>query len=384
MKFKVYDIVAAAGLLAVIYGFSIATLVIPDKEFSPDENRYLQQKPEFSFENLKSGKFTASFADYFSDQIPLRGLFVETKALAECAMLKQENDSVLAGSDGYMIAEDYYPDLDEARKNIKAINRFAAALPDDVEFDAAIAGRAQDVLVSHMPALYPAEEQTSRVFGYLDENLETGRIDLLTPLRERADAGEYVYYRTDHHWTTLGAYYAYCGILESWGMEPLPLDSFTRETASDEFYGTTWSKAGMRWVGPDTIEFFRFDGDESYTTAIEGKESFSCFYDRSYLDVKDKYSAFIGGNNARVTITSGKPGREKLVLIKDSFGHSLAPFLAAHFDLEIIDLRYFKTPAVDFVKESGASRVLFLYNMDSIINSNSAAMLNLGLDRSKG
>ncbi|MGN1127497.1 MAG: hypothetical protein ACI4T6_00920, partial [Candidatus Flemingiibacterium sp.] len=80
----------------------------------------------------------------------------------------------------------------------------------------------------------------------------------------------------------------------------------------------------------------------------------------------------------------GKPGREKLVLIKDSFGHSLAPFLAAHFDLEIIDLRYFKTPAIDFVKESGASRVLFIYNMDSIINSNSAAMLNLGLDRSKG
>lgn len=378
-KYKVCDIVSAAGLIAVIYGFSIATLATPDKEFSPDENRYLQAKPKLTLETLTSGKFTSQIADYFSDQIPLRGLFVGTKAVGEMALLKSENDGVLAGSDGYIIAEDYYPDLDEARKNIKALNRFAEALPEDVDFTVAIAGRAQDVLWSKMPALYPAEEQTSRVFDYLDENLEVKRTDILTPLREKADAGEYVYYRTDHHWTTLGAYYAYVELMNEWGIEPYSLDHFTRETASEEFYGTTWSKAGMRWVKPDTIEFFRFDGDEDYTTSIDGGESFAGFYDRSYLEVKDKYSAFIGGNNGRVTITNGKPGREKLVLVKDSFGHSLAPFLAAHFDLEILDLRYFKTSALEFVKESDASRVLFIYNMDSIVNSNSAAMLNLGI-----
>ena len=378
-KYKVCDIISAAGLLAIIYGFSIATIATPDKEFSPDENRYLQGKPEFSLEILKNGRFTSQIADYFSDQIPLRGLFVETKAVGEMALLKSENDDVLAGKDGYIIAEDYYPDLDEARKNIKALNRFAGALPEGIDLTVAVAGRAQDVLWSKMPSLYPAEDQTSRVFDYLDENLEVKRTDILTPLRERADADEYVYYRTDHHWTTLGAYYAYCAIMEEWGLEPYPLEHFTRETASDEFYGTTWSKAGMRWTKPDTMEYFRFEGDESYTTAIDGGETFNGFYDRSYLDKKDKYSSFIGGNNARVTITSGETGREKLVMIKDSFGHSLAPFLAEHFDLEILDLRYFKTSAMDFVKESGASRVLFIYNMDGILNSNSAAMLNLGI-----
>lgn len=378
-KYKVCDIISAAGLLAIIYGFSIATIATPDKEFSPDENRYLQGKPEFSLETLKNGRFTSQIADYFSDQIPLRGLFVETKAVGEMALLKSENDDVLAGKDGYIIAEDYYPDLDEARKNIKALNRFAGALPGNIDFTVAVAGRAQDVLWSKMPSLYPAEDQTSRVFDYLDENLEVKRTDILTPLRERADAGEYVYYRTDHHWTTLGAYYAYRAIMEEWGLEPYPLEHFTRETVSDEFYGTTWSKAGMRWTKPDTMEYFRFEGDESYTTAIDGGETFNGFYDRSYLDKKDKYSSFIGGNNARVTITSGESGREKLVMIKDSFGHSLAPFLAEHFDLEILDLRYFKTSAMDFVKESGASRVLFIYNMDGILNSNSAAMLNLGI-----
>lgn len=378
-KYKIYDIVSVVGLLAIIYGFAISTLAIPDKEFSPDENRYLQGKPTLTLETLTNGKFTKGVADYFSDQIPLRSLFVETKAVSEIALLKFENDDVLLGKDGYIIAEDYYPDLDEARKNIKAINRFAAALPEEIEFSVAVAGRAQDVLWSKMPSLYPAEDQTERVFDYLYNNLDISSIDILNPLRERADDGEYVYYKTDHHWTTLGAYYAYAEILSEWGIEPLPLEYFTRETVSEEFYGTTWSKAGMRWVKPDSIEYFRFEGDDSYTTYIDGEKAFSGFYDRSYLEEKDKYSSFIGGNNARVTITSGESGREKLVLVKDSFGHSLAPFLAAHFDLEILDLRYFKTSTLDFVVESEASRVLFIYNMDGIINSNSAAMLNLGI-----
>ena len=195
-----------------------------------------------------------------------------------------------------------------------------------------------------------------------------------------------MYYKTDHHWTSLGAYYAYVEIMNSWGLTPYPLDYFTRETVSEDFYGTTWSKAGMKWVGPDTIEFIRYPGDDTLITEIvDTGEKLDGLYDRDYLAVKDKYSSFIGGNNGHVRIypADGSPlesERETLVLIKDSFGHSLAPFLAAHFDLEIIDLRYYKLPAIDFVKETGADRVLILYNMDSLLTTNSLAMLNLGLN----
>ncbi len=379
MKFKPSDIISTAGILAVIYGFGVATLVIPDRDFSEDENRYLQQKPKFTLERLTEGKFTAEIADYFADQFPLRNLFVGAKAVSELAIGKQENNSVLAGKDGTIVAEDYFPDLDEARKNIAAIDRFAEALADDVTLTVAVAGRSQDILTEAMPALYPAEQQTERVYDYLNSNLKAPQVDLLTPLKAKADAGEYVYYRTDHHWTTLGAYYAYVELMSSWGLDAYPLEHFTREVASEEFYGTTWSKAGMKWVAPDTMEFFRYDGDESLTTTIvDNGTSFAGVYDRSYLEVKDKYSAFIGGNNGRVQIT-GEKKRETLVIIKDSFGHALAPFLAAHFDLEILDLRYYKTPTIDLVNELNAKRVLIMYNMDGVINSNSLAMLNLGV-----
>ncbi len=389
-KYDPCDLITTAGLLIVIFGFSLATFLTPDVGFSEDENRMLQQKPKFSLTALADGSFTKQIADYCSDQIPLRGLFVGTKSVMELALQKQENDDVLLGKNGVIAAKDDYPDYAQIDKNLKAVNRFAGALGDDITFDIAIAGRVQDVLAESLPALYPAKEVTKKTFSYVYEKLDGPRcIELLEPLKARADAGEYVYYRTDHHCTTLGAYYAYVELMKAWGMEPHPLDYFTVETASTEFYGTTWSKAGMRWTEPDTIELFRYPGDSELLCEMPYKDSvpdMDGLYDRSYLSVKDKYSVFISGNNALTEIYPAKGSpldtgkREKLVLIKDSFGHSLAPFLAAHFDLEIIDLRYFRTtPTIDFVKETGAKRVLILCNMDSIVNSDSLVLLNLGI-----
>ena len=385
-KYRVSDIISIAGLLVIIYGFAAATLIVPDTEFSEDENRMLQQKPKLTVETLVNGTFTSEIAKYFADQFPMRNVFVGAKAVAEISLQKQENDDVLLGKDGHIIAKDDYPDYAEVDKNIKALKRFDEAL-GETDFRVAVAGRAQDALTAYMPALYPGEEVTDTIFSYFSENLGAiPQIELLQPLRAKADAGEYVYYRTDHHWTTLGAYYAYVEIMNSYGMEPYPIEHFTRETVSDAFYGTTWSKAGMKWIGPDSMEFFRWDGDDTMVTEIvDSGEKMEGMYDLSYLEVKDKYSTFIGGNNGRVRIypADGSPlakeKRETMLLIKDSFGHSLAPFLAAHFDLEIIDLRYYKLSLMDLIGESGASKVLAMYNMDSVTNSNSLQMLNFSL-----
>lgn len=384
---RLWDIVTVLGLLIIIYGFSAAMLVLPDKEYSEEENRYLQTAPKFTVSSLADGRFTADAARYCTDQMPMRNTFVGLKAAIETSVGKAENNSVLLGTDGYIIAKDDTPNFDFAQKNLDAVKIFAEKL--DIPLHLAVAGRSQDVLINYAPALYPALEISDATFGRVFENYGgIPQIDLLSPLRERADMGEYVYYRTDHHWTTLGAYYAYVEIMESYGIEPYPLEFFSREIPSEEFYGTTWSKAGMKWVEPDAMEFFRYDGDESLVCEIVGGKTFFGLYDRSYLDKKDKYSAFIGGNNARVRIYPSESSplsgeRETLLLIKDSFGHSAAPFLAAHFDLEIIDLRYYKplvgNPSVlDLTKEIGADRILILYNMDGLLTSANLASLTLG------
>lgn len=382
-KYRICDIISVAGLLAVVYGFGILHLAMPDKAFSNDENRSLQALPRLTVETLTNGKFTKDIAKYCSDQMPFRDSFVGAKAISETLLMKSENNGVIKGLDGHVIAKQDHADGENAEKEITALKSFAESL--DIPIYVAIAGRSQDVLVPYMPDVYPAREVSDEAFDKINSLLGgLDAADLLTPLRAVAENGEYVYYRTDHHWTTLGAYYAYTEIVKLLGTEPYPLEFFSRETVTDSFYGTTWSKAGMKWIGPDSIEFFRYTGDDTFTTVI-GSTQMTGFYDPSYLDAKSKYSAFIGETFSLADIYAephspyASDERETLLIIKDSFAHSVAPFLALHYDLVMVDLRHYRFSVTELISAKGIDRILVLYNADSLFTSNSLSMLTAWL-----
>ncbi|MCL2816008.1 MAG: DHHW family protein, partial [Oscillospiraceae bacterium] len=171
--------------------------------------------------------------------------------------------------------------------------------------------------------------------------------------------------------------------------EPKPLREFNTVIAANDFYGTTWSKAGMKWINPDIIWFFRYDGDEDFVTVIkDSQKEFNGFYDFSYLERKDKYGAFISGNNARVDVTGpsrvNDDGEEikrpKMLLVKDSFAHSIVPFLAYHYDLVIIDLRYFRDSVARIVYNEKIDRILFLHNMQNFSEDDTFGMLLYGVE----
>lgn len=401
------DRVGMALFLAFIFVLGALIFIIPDKAFSEQENRALQQLPQLQskfdgslIERIQAGKFldkyfSGAFAedvgDYYSDQFPARDFFVGLKGVTEIAMLKGENNDVVLGADGYLLSRMDNPKIDNVIKNYDASAAFAdrmAALGINVTF--AAAGRVIDVAEEKLPALYPVDvlhqpwdaledrAEETHVSG-TDAYTDMLYLDLLTPLKAASEAGEDVMYRTDHHWTTHGAYLAYVELMTLWGMEPLAESAFTVETASDAFYGTAWRNAGMKWIEPDTMEYYRFDGDDNFTMTIHDDGTvFDGFYDRSYLEKTDKYSSFISGNHAYVTIEkNGDENRERLMLVKDSFGHSLAPFLAYHFDLEIVDLRYYKESTGALAEETGCSRVLIINNMDSLTSAATLGMLGM-------
>ena len=393
--------------LALIFLLGALIFIIPDKEFSEQENRALQGRPQLQsnfdgnlIERIKAGKFldkyfSGDFAedvgDYYSDQFPARDFFVGLKGVTEIAMLKGENNDVVLGKDDYLLSRMDNPKIDNVLKNYDASAAFADRLAEaGVSVTFAAAGRVIDVAEEKLPALYPVDV-LHQPWDALDDRAVQTHVDgsaeytdmlylnLLDPLKAASDAGDDVMYRTDHHWTTHGAYLAYVELMKLWGMEALPESAFTVEVVSDAFYGTAWRNAGMKWITPDTMEFYRFEGDEDYTMTIHDSETvMDGFYDRSYLEKTDKYSSFISGNHAYVTVEkNGEEDRERLMLVKDSFGHSLAPFLAYHFDLEIIDLRYYKTSTSALVNETGCDRVLIINNMDSLTSAATLGMLGM-------
>jgi len=401
------DRVGMALFLAFIFILGALIFIIPDKAFSEQENRALQQRPQLQskfdgnlIERIQAGKFldkyfSGDFAedvgDYYSDQFPARDFFVGLKGVTEIAMLKGENNDVVLGRDGYLLSRMDHPNVDNVLKNYDASAAFAERMAEigvDVTF--AAAGRVIDIAEDKLPALYPVDVLT-RPWEALDDRAAQTHIadsgeytdmlylNLRDPLKAASEAGEDVMYRTDHHWTTHGAYLAYVELMKLWGMEALPESAFTVEVVSDAFYGTAWRNAGMKWIEPDTMEFYRFAGDEDFTMTIHDSETvMDGFYDRSYLEKTDKYSSFISGNHAYVTVEKdGDEDRERLLLVKDSFGHSLAPFLAYHFDLEIIDLRYYKSSSAALVQETGCDRVLIINNMDSLTSASTLGMLGM-------
>lgn len=380
------DLALVSLFLAAIFTFAVLFWALPDRESSERENRQLAQIPKVTLERVLDGKFTADIAEYMADQFPGRDFFVTVKALSETALGKGGNNGVLFGAGETLVTREDLPNTDNLRVNLTAIAAFSDwCAAQDIPAVTAVAGRTADVLTHTLPSYY-GSVYSDRLWDTLQSEAEAAGltfVNLRTPLRTRAEDGEYVYYRTDHHWTTLGAYYGYADIAAALGIKAHPLSDFERRTVSLSFLGTTWSTAGASWIDADTMEFFRYEGDDAFTTTIvDDGRTFAGFYDTDYLPKKDKYSAFIGGNSALVTVTADEPSeeRETLLLVKDSFAHAAVPFLARHYDLLIVDLRYYKSRVTSLVTEYGIDRVLFLYNVDSLTAAASQRMLQAGIE----
>lgn len=389
--------------MGFVFAFAVLFWALPDKSFSADENRSLAEMPELSVNNLVSGNLTEEFSDYMADQFPCRNFFVGLKAAAETALLKGQNNDVLFADDGYLVARNDYPDEKILDENLSAAARFADACgKKGIQCVPAFAGRKADVCDDKLSAVY-GSYYSDRIWGILDDmcrdkGLEY--INLRDVLREHEGAGEDVYYKSDHHWTSWGAYLAYSETVEALGKAPFDISDFEKEVAATDFFGTTWSSAGAKWAPADEIDYYRWDGDEDFTMKVldEGKSLegrgcvyveedggtyavFDSYYVRTFLSEKDKYASFIGGNFGYTEITENGEDRETLLILKDSFSHSMVQFLARHYDLIMVDLRYYKTSMIRFCEERGIERVLMLYNMETLTEGAYLKVLNSGLDK---
>ena len=414
-KSKASNIVLIILTLGFIFAFAILFWVMPDNDFSAEENRTLQKAPEMTFENLFSGNLTDEFSDYMADQFPFRNFFVGVKGVVETAQVKLQNNSVILGKDGYLIARNDYPDEKNLKTNISSIGNFIKAAEEKgIECHPAFAGRKQDVLEQKIPEVY-GMEASDRIWKILDEDCRAAGFDYLN-LRdafrqlESTDPTVYgdLYYRNDHHWNSLGAYYAYALLVSELGETPYALTDFEKEVASEDFFGTTWSSAGIKWVKGDELDYYRWgkadddlmSADRNFTMKIlepskrfEGYEgchyieedgkTYAFFEDgyfvREFLNEKDKYASFIGGNFGYTEITQKRSDREIILILKDSFSHSMVQFLARHYNLIMIDLRYYSSSIMKLCEEKGINKVIFLYNMETLTEGPYLKILNSGL-----
>ena len=382
-KFKFTPEKFSIALFSVIVlGISISTLVLPKKESSENENRSLAKFPSLVDERKlekegffgaikwnyiterKKNSFMDDFETYFADHLVGRDLWVEGANTLSRLSGKREINGVYT-VDNRMIQTFKKYNKEETEKSMKAMEAFAQRYPD-IQMSCMFTPTSQEIYKEKLPyyaGLLSQKDFIDECCSMLDK---VTPIDALSYLSEHKN--EYIYYRTDHHWTSLGAYYGYCAAAKTLGYGAYGLDSFNIETVSTDFRGTLYSKTLDSSVPADSMEYFTLASGEPkvHMTCIDGAKvtEYDSLYVREFLDVKDKYSSFTGSNVPIVHIETDVDNDKSLLIIKDSYAHSLVPFLSKHYSkITMVDMRYINTSLNNFITVSDYDQVLFLQNV---------------------
>ncbi len=351
------------GITMIIFlaAFSLLFAVLPDRASSEAENRMLEQKPRLTWDDLLSGKFSHSAEKYLADQFVFRDLWVGVKSAAELILQKKDNNGVYFGKDGYLLQKPDKLNRELLAKNIATVNEFAENVPAQVYFLPAPAS--VQILDDRLPPS-AVPRQTLDELCLLREQLASGIHFIDTCDALAAHKQEYIYYKTDHHWTSQGAYYAYREAGSVMGFQPLNPKDYSVEQVCDNFYGTLYSKSGHRFVQPDAIQIYK--PKEELPCRIEyvhENRTTGSFYAREHLQKKDKYAVFLDGNHPLIRIKVQNDTGRKLLVIKDSYANTFVPFLTNHFaEIHLIDLRHFNSPLLPYIEQYGLNEILFLYS----------------------
>ncbi len=347
--------------LCFIGGLACMHILTKDVSFSEYENRVLSPFPKFTLQRLVSGDFTTEFEVYLSDQFVHKEFWTGMKANAERAKLKQENNGVFWGEDGYLL-EHFKKPGEQLAKNIASL-RYFSVKTNGLSTYFMLVPTATDIYPEKLP-LFAQTSSQQEVLEDVKQQIQGSMhfIDVYGSLLQAKN--DEIYFHTDHHWTSRGAYVAYKRIAKEVGFKEYGEDDFAVQTVSNDFYGTHYAKVNDHSIKPDSIEIYKPKFDVSYHIEIEDSQyEADSLYEKSYLSKRDQYAFFLNGNHSKVKIKSSVRNGRKLLLVKDSYAHILVPFLANHFEeIHMIDLRYFHANIIHYIEQNEMDDVLFLYS----------------------
>ena len=368
---KVQEKLVCIIFILTLFLFLIINVIVPDREKSVQENRMLATKPKFRLSSLISGDYDEKFEAYMDDQFVGRDMWRKLKVAVDRIGGSRLENGVYIGTNGQLLEQIEVADENHLAANIKAIKSFSES-QSKIPVRMMLVPDAANVLNHSLPALAKPEDQTqmfSMVRKDLGDSVEW--IDVSTELNKHKT--EKIYYKTDHHWTTLGAFYAFQAAAPSLGIDGDLSGKYVSYTVSDSFNGMLASKSGVNFGEKEQIDIYvptEEDTDLIVDYVDEGKRSTS-LYDSSKLKEKDQYTVFLGGNSSLLDIRTVSTSTKRLLLVKDSFANSFIPFLTPYYrEIVVVDPRYYSGTINDLMDSYRISEVLFLYSGNTFFKDN--------------
>ena len=349
--------------MVLLLGMAGKEALSHQRTYSPVEKRELQTRPEISITKVLDGRFQKKYESYLRDQFPGRDHWVSFQTDMELFMGKNEIHNVYIGKNHYLLEHYTEKEFDpqQISKNLQALEKFVGKAKQNADVHVMMVPTKSWVLREKLPAFAPHYKE-QKFYDALQQKLE--KEDVLISVESVLDAHkeEEIYYRTDHHWTTLGAWYAYEQYTKAVGGDLQRAQGKKKfRCISKDFYGTTYAKINYARQA-DKIEIYE-PVDKLRVVYNMGEKKTKTLYDVSFLKTADQYSVFTGGNQAVLEITGGIKNGKTLLLIKDSFANSILPFLAEDYEkLVVVDLRQLNVSGDRLLEMFSPTDILILYN----------------------
>lgn len=356
------------GLLFVITIFllSIFNIVAKDREFSNRENRVLAEKPVITFSSVKDGTFMKKFESYLSDQFAFRDFYMNIRSVSELALGNKESNGVYYGKNK-MLFEKTADFGQYDNKNREAISAFLDKYSDLNKYMMIVPNSAW-IMKEELPKNAPVNDQDAQIKeweNYLGDKIQF--INLCDTIKSHKD--EYIYYHTDHHWTTLGAYYAFLDFANVTGIES-NFDNYKTYAVKNDFSGTLESKSGYM-VDDDVINVY-IPNDEENVIVTDGDNVTASLYDSKKLGSSEPYGVFLGGNSGFKEINTMSDSGRNIIIFKDSYANCFIPFMTQYFtNIYVVDPRYYYGDIENIMTEKNITDILFLYNANTLFEDSS-------------
>lgn len=361
---KIRNILCPLVFCLFLLVMSALLLFLPDRDYSEVEKQYLAQAPDFSWDAVLDGSYQQGLEDWVEAQFPGRELFVGINAYWQLLQGRNVQQDIYYAEDGYLINDPETLNWENFDRNLEIIRNFSASA--GVPTGMIMVPSTGSMLVDKLP-LGHGEYADDQLFRQAAEQLEGVEFADLRPAL--AAQTEQVFYRTDHHLTAAGNYTLYAAWRQEQGKAVTPVTQYQVERF-DGFCGTTWTGSGYWLTEPDTVELWDSGAEVTVTITEAGEDTVvsDTMFFRSHLEELDMYPVYLDGNHTLVEIENPNAPEGTILLVKDSYAHGFAPFLADHYQKVIlVDLRFYRASVSELIAEKGVDEVLFLYGVNTLL-----------------
>ncbi|MDD7182484.1 DHHW family protein [Peptostreptococcus porci] len=377
LDFKFFRVLSV-GFVVLLFVVMFLNIITPTSKTSIAENRELQQRPSMSLSRLLDGKFASEYTKFLSDQFINRDGLIKIKAKFDLMTGKKEINGVYIAKNDYLMEGFKRSDDNSTLSKLSEINKFTNN-NTGLKVSMMLVPNKVEIYSNLLPKSNPNNSQKEYV-NFVKKNLDSKiKVVELFDVFEKNKNNIDLYFKTDHHWTTDGAYLAYVEYCKALNLEPINENMLERNLASDSFKGSLYYKNGAEIGFPDELYLYLNKNEDKPVLVkyYDDLKKVPSLYDVSKLQGRDPYEVFTGGNHTQIKIRTNIDTKRKLLVVKDSYANAMLPFLVNNFsEITVVDLRYFTGSLQDVIQNNELTDVLFLNNINTFNTDSSILSVN--------